>query len=57
MQDQPRERHIFGFRRRVQLSQDETQAFGVLGFYSRFAIGFEESLQLPVPRRAAPTPA
>ena len=40
MQDQPRERHIVGFRCRVQLSQDETQAFGVLGFYSRFAIGF-----------------
>jgi len=32
MQDQARGRHIFGFRRRVQLSQDETQAFGVPGF-------------------------
>jgi len=49
MQNQPRERHVFGLRRRVQLSQDETQALGVLGLYSRFAPGFKESLQPPVP--------
>jgi len=35
MQDQPRKRHILRFRCRVQLSQNDSQTFGVLGLYSR----------------------